>query len=235
MANALTVIGGVAAGLGLMYFLDPDQGRRRRAVMRDQMVHAAHKTGDAMDATSRDLANRARGAAAELRGRLGREEVDDDVLCERVRARVGAVLGRSGGVEVAVREGRVVLGGPILAHEVDRLLRRVAAVRGVEAVENHLEVYAEPGDIPGLQGAGRTPRGAEVFDLMQHRWSPSTRVLTGAAGAGLALWGLRRLDGLGIAVATVGVSLLSRAIANVPLGDLVGVESVRRSTRRVHG
>ena len=90
MANVLSAIGGVTAGLGLMYFLDPDQGWRRRALAKDQMVHAVYKTGDAMDATSRDIANRARGAVAELRGRLRSEAVNDDILRDRVRARVGA-------------------------------------------------------------------------------------------------------------------------------------------------
>jgi len=65
-----------------MYFLDPDQGRRRRAMVRDQMVHAAHKTGDAVDATSRDIANRAKGAVAELRGRLK----DTDITPTEVEA-----------------------------------------------------------------------------------------------------------------------------------------------------
>src|SRR5262245_54973666 len=109
MTNVLNVVGGVAAGLGLMYFLDPDQGRRRRALVRDQMVLAAHKTGDAMDATSRDIANRAKGAVAELRGRFRSEDVNDDVLRERVRARVGAVVGYAVSVGVSVSDGRVTL------------------------------------------------------------------------------------------------------------------------------
>src|SRR5215813_6320515 len=70
LSMLVRLLGATATGLGLMYFLDPDQGRRRRALMRDQMVHAAHKTGDAVDATSRDIANRAKGAVAELRGRF---------------------------------------------------------------------------------------------------------------------------------------------------------------------
>ena len=231
MANVLSVIGGVTAGLGLMYFLDPEQGRRRRALMRDQMVHAAHKTGDAVDATSRDIANRARGAVAELRGRLRNDIVSDDVLRERVRARVGAVVGRSASIDVDVLDGRVTLGGPVLAHDVDRLLRRVAAVRGVLDVDNRLEVHAEPGNVPGLQGAARRPRGGEVFDLMQRNWSPSTRFFTGLTGLGLASWGVRRLDTFGFAMATVGAGLLSRAIANVPITSLTGVEAGRRALR----
>jgi hypothetical protein len=232
MANMLSVVGGVAAGLGLMYFLDPAQGRRRRALVKDQMVHAAHKTGDAVDATSRDIANRAKGAVAELRGRFRHEEVSDDILRERVRARVGAVIGHAASIDVDVDDGRVTLGGPVLAHEVDRLLRRVAAVRGVKDVENRLEVHAEPGDVPGLQGAARTPRGGEVFDLMQRNWSPATRFYTGVAGVALAAWGLRRLDAFGIAIATVGVGLLSRAVANIPISRLSGVEAGRRAIRR---
>ena len=95
------LFGAAATGLGLMYFLDPDQGRRRRALMRDQMVHAAHKTGDAVDATSRDIANRAKGAVAELRGRFRDTHVSDDVLRERVRARIGAVIGHASAMDVS--------------------------------------------------------------------------------------------------------------------------------------
>jgi hypothetical protein len=232
MANALSVIGGVTAGLGLMYFLDPDQGRRRRALVRDQMVHAAHRTGDAMDATSRDIANRAKGAVAELRGRFQHAEVSDDVLRDRVRARVGAVIGHASSIDVDVRDGRVSLRGPVLAHEVDRLLRRVSAVRGVVEVEDRLEVHAEPGNVPGLQGAARAPRGGEVFDLMQRNWSPSTRFFTGLAGAGFTAWGVRRADGPGIALATFGLGLLVRAVANLPLASLSGLEAGRRVLHR---
>src|SRR5438132_5811675 len=65
---------GAAVGAGLMYLLDPEGGRRRRALLRDQLVSAAHKTTDAVDATSRDMTNRARGVVAELRGRFSQSE-----------------------------------------------------------------------------------------------------------------------------------------------------------------
>lgn len=231
MANVVSVIGGVAAGLGLMYFLDPAQGRRRRALVRDQVVHAAHKTGDAVDATSRDIANRAKGAVAELRGRWQNEDVSDDILRERVRARVGAVVGHASSIDVNVSDGQVALTGPVLAHEVERLLRRVAAVRGVKAVHDRLDVHAEPGNVPGLQGASRAPRGGEVLDLMQRDWSPSTRFFTGVTGVVLAAWGLRRFDAFGIAMATVGLGFLSRAIANIPISRLGGIDATRRRAR----
>jgi BON domain-containing protein len=228
----LGLLGAAATGLGLMYFLDPDQGRRRRALMRDQMVHAAHKTGDAVDATSRDIANRAKGAVAELRGRFQDAEVSDDVLRERVRARIGAVIGHAGAIDVEVADGIVTLRGPVLAHEVERLLRRVAAVRGVKGVDDRLDVHAEPGDIPALQGRPRTPRGGEVLDFMQNNWSPTTRLFTGAAGAACVTWGVRRLDSVGLTVAAVGVVLLSRAIANIPVSRLARADIPRRVARR---
>src|SRR5688572_2471758 len=130
--DGLRLLGAMGAGAALMYFLDPITGRRRRALVRDQVVHAAQKTGDAVDATSRDLKNRARGVVAELRGRLDGREVDDETLTERVRARIGAVRGEPAAVQAQVVDGRVILSGPILAEDVDRLIRRVRAVRGVK-------------------------------------------------------------------------------------------------------
>ncbi len=65
MNRALTLLGGLAAGSGLMYMLDPDRGRRRRALVRDKTVSAVKGSGDAISKTTRDLANRAKGAAYE--------------------------------------------------------------------------------------------------------------------------------------------------------------------------
>jgi hypothetical protein len=223
--DLLRVLGGVAAGAALMYAFDPDTGRRRRALVRDQLVHAAHKTTDAVDTTSRDLTNRARGVVADIRGRLQGAEVSDDVLSERVRARIGAVVGHSSAIDVDVEGGRVVLTGPVLADDVDRLRRRVRAVRGVKELEDRLEVHTVPGNVPGLQGGPRPPRGGEVFELWQENWSPAARFLTSLAGVVMIATGLRRFDVVGIAAAATGVGLLSRAATNTSFAR--GVETVR--------
>jgi len=54
-----------AAGALTMYFLDPEQGRRRRALVRDQLVH--YRTVARREAVghAKDLRNRAQGVAAE--------------------------------------------------------------------------------------------------------------------------------------------------------------------------
>jgi hypothetical protein len=209
-----------AAGAGLMYLLDPDRGGRRRALVRHRLVSVAHRTGDAMDATSRDVSNRARGVVAELRSRLVNFEVSDGVLHERVRARIGSVVGHAGAIEAGVVEGRVTLRGPVLADDVDRLVRRVRSVPGVREVINQLDIHDEPGRVPGLQGRARPPRGGEVFELLQTHWSPTARLFAGLAGAAMALWGLRRLDLPGILLTAGGAMLLVRGIRNQPLTSL---------------
>jgi len=178
------VLLGAAIGAGIMYLLDPDGGRRRRALLRDQIVSASHRTSDAVGATSRDVTNRARGVVAELRGRLRREQVDDDVLRERVRARIGSVVGHASTIETHVSDGRVTLRGPVLVEELERLLRRVHSVRGVEEVVNQLEVHDTPGNVPALQGRPRPMQAGEVFDLLPTRWLPASRLMS-VAGAAL--------------------------------------------------
>jgi hypothetical protein len=56
-------------GLGAltMYLLDPEQGRRRRALLRDQWTHAKRVVRERTAGTARDLSNRAYGVAMEAR------------------------------------------------------------------------------------------------------------------------------------------------------------------------
>jgi hypothetical protein len=79
------LIGGMLLGLGVAYLLDPDRGARRRAEVRDKATSAGRRLAENLDATTRDLRNRAAGTAAELRGRFRGEEVDDAIPHEPVR------------------------------------------------------------------------------------------------------------------------------------------------------
>jgi hypothetical protein len=210
------------AGAGLMYLLDPDMGNRRRALMRDRWTRLSRTTGEALDVTSRDVRNRARGVVAELRSRLTPpSHVGDDVLHDRVRARIGQIIGHARSIQVRVDDGSVTLSGPVLQSEVSRLVRRVGRVRGVREVVNALDVHAEPGDVPGLQAAGRVPRGGEVFELMQRNWSPAARAVTTIGGALLVVAGLGRRGGAGLLAATVGAAMLARGTTNTPLTELL--------------
>jgi hypothetical protein len=67
MNHLCNMVSAFALGAGLVYFLDPTSGRRRRGLVRDQFIHGIHKTGDAADAKVRDLRNRAYGTYHEVR------------------------------------------------------------------------------------------------------------------------------------------------------------------------
>jgi hypothetical protein len=149
---------GLSVGAGLMYILDPDKGRRRRALVRDQglrLIDAMGDLGDRLEGITELVTDRVRGIAYETQTRLQNEVVPDDVLIERVRAKLGRVVSHPRAIIVTINQGRVTLGGPILAQEVGRLLTTVRLVRGVKQVENQLEIYETPDNIPSLQGIPR--------------------------------------------------------------------------------
>jgi len=64
MDRALSMLAGVGLGAGLMYILDPQMGRRRRAIARDKLVSAAHEAQETAGIVSRDMRNRAQGLAS---------------------------------------------------------------------------------------------------------------------------------------------------------------------------
>src|ERR687897_2501449 len=133
-------LGGAAIGVALMYFLDPNSGRRRRARTRDKAVHAARVVSEGGKVTARDTVHRVQGAWAEARKMFEQEEVSDDVLIGRVRAELGRVVSHPHAIEVAAGGGHVTLTGPILGHEVRPLLRVTRRVPGVRAVSDQLTV-----------------------------------------------------------------------------------------------
>jgi osmotically-inducible protein OsmY len=102
-------------------------------------VRATRKTHDALDATSRDIANRTSGTVAAARGRWTDERVDDRRLLERVPAKLGRACSHPHAIDADVAEGAVTLRGPILANEVENVLATVRSVRGVQNVTNALD------------------------------------------------------------------------------------------------
>ena len=67
MANGLFYIG---VGAALMYFTDPQQGRKRRADLRNQAEAAAKRAREGRDVVVRDATNRAHGLVIEARRRV---------------------------------------------------------------------------------------------------------------------------------------------------------------------
>ena len=211
-----------------MYFLDPREGRRRRARTRDKMVHAGKRLNEAGKVTARDTVHRAYGVLASARKLLKHEEVSDEVLVERVRAELGRVVSHPHAVEVMADRGHVTVSGPILSEEVRPLLRCVRHVAGAKAVSDRLTVYegAQAQHVSALQGGH--PRPGTRFELLQENWSPAARLAVGAAGAGLLAASLRARAGACAVLGVTGTALLARAAANRGFSSLLGLDGAER-------
>jgi uncharacterized membrane protein len=215
-------IGGAAVGVALMYFLDPNSGRRRRARTRDKVMHAARVVNEGAKVTARDTVHRAQGAWAGAKRLFAHdtEPVEDDILVGRVRAELGRVVSHPHAIEVAASGGHVTLIGPILSYEVRPLLRVVRSVAGVRAVSDQLTVYNEPGNVPSLQGG--EPRPGQRTEFLQENWSPAARVVAGGAGAALMLAATSARGGVCALLGISGGALLARATTNRDLASLAG-------------
>jgi len=233
-----SLLAGLGLGVGLSYFLDPGRGARRRAQLRDRMAHTAAVTRRALGTTTRDAMHRTYGTLAAARHLAQRNtHVDDAVLAERVRAKLGRHVSHPHSVHVTALDGVVTLTGPILAREADDLLHALRRVRGVQEVVERMEIHEQGGHVPALQG-GRAPAG-DHLDMMQEHWAPTTRLLAGAFGAALFGAALARRDMRGIVAGLIGSGLMARAAINVPTNRLTGIASRRRAvdvqkTIRIH-
>lgn len=207
MNTLFGLVSGTALGVLSMYVLDPIAGRRRRAQARDKLIRFQRQAREAAAVTARDLKNRTLGILAERRAAVSGDHVDDAILTERVRSKLGFLVRHPSAIEVRASEGRVTLSGPVLADEVQQLIRGVESVRGVRDVENRLEVHEKPDDVPALQGETEKPTGQRL-DIFQGRWSPSTRFLIGGTGAALLLSANRYPNGLAPLSALLGVGCL---------------------------
>jgi hypothetical protein len=108
----------------------------------------------------------------------------------------------------------------VLASEAPHLVTCVSWVPGVKDVTNNLEIHEEAGNHPALQG-GRERPGTR-FPLFKENWSPTTRLLAGAAGASLMAYCGARRNALGAGLGTAGFLLTTRAITNTDFTHLAG-------------
>jgi uncharacterized membrane protein len=222
-----SLLAGAGVGAGLTYFLDPGRGARRRARVRDTVTHSAKATRRAIGTVGRDVLHRTYGTAASLRSPFRHDRVDDPVVIERVRSKLGRLVSHPHAVEVTSIDGIVALRGPILEHEADSLIRAVRRVVGVCDVIDELERHERPGNIPSLQG-GRPPAVSRL-DAFQPHWAPTTRVMLGTAGAAMMVAGLGKRNAAGTIAALLGAGLAARAATNLPVRRLFGISDRRRA------
>jgi uncharacterized membrane protein len=222
------LISGAAIGAGLMYLADPDRGNRRRSFARDKIVHVFRLLGKVTGKGIRDLVNRTRGIASEAWCTVKPQHTSDQVLLDRVRARIGRTVSHPSAIEVRASNGRVVLAGLVLESEADDLMVAAHSVPGVREVESRLEMHQTGENVPGLQGGSGRMRSRP--QLLREKWAPGTRLLAGAGGAiALALpTGNRSVS---LPRRMMGALLFLRAVTNLPARRIFGLMRGRRAIR----
>jgi len=218
---ARMLINACAAALGAagMYLLDPQRGRRRRALLRDRITSVRARMRRSIGPLKRDSTHRLQGLRARAASPFARGSNADDVLLARVRATLGHHVSHPRAVGVTASGGRVMLTGDVLQAEHDALLRAVRAVNGVAEVEDRLQAHVSAKHVSRLQGG--PARRSRQPDLMQDNWAPATRALVAASGTALVVYGLARDR---VLAAAAGTLLLVRSAANRPLREALGAQ-----------
>lgn len=159
------LFGAACAGAAVAYFFDGQSGRQRRARVRDAFVRAEHAARDAVREREHDLQHRGRGALARLRALWSRGARDDseDVLVERVRARLGHACSHAHAIEVhALGGGRIELFGAVLAREHAGVVSAIRRVGGVRAVDDSLVDRGTDAEVNAFRSASPPAAFARV-------------------------------------------------------------------------
>jgi uncharacterized membrane protein len=217
-------------GAGLMYLLDPQRGRARRARVVNALVHATKAERRLVRKGLRDARQRLQGVTERSR-RMFSEPAMDEVVIGRVRSRLGRAIahGHAHALDIEVKQGRVILRGPVLTAEADTVLRCVRGIAGVREVVDRMERHVTAGAIQGLQGEAK-PREREM-------WTPALQLAAVAGGAGLLGYGALVKRGVeGGLLAATGAALIIRGTVNQPLPRLVSsrAEVMVQKTALVH-
>ena len=147
-------IGGAALGAAATYFFDPVRGHRRRIVLHDKFFSKMNSLKNDSKIFFKNLKSKIFGSVAQVQSKLHPKEQSDETLNQRVRSTFGRQIRHAKAIQTSVTYGIVTLSGPILADEVDKLIKCVKAIPGVQEVVNHLDIYKNAQNISALQGAG---------------------------------------------------------------------------------
>ncbi len=217
MGKLSSLLWGAAIGAGMMYFMDPQNGDRRQAMIRQKVTHWQNEADNAVATATNDLRNRAQGMMAEGMARVSNQGASDQVLKARVRSRLGFLTRHPGAIQVDVQNHTAILSGDILSEEVDHLIHGVSMVQGIDNVQNHMRSHQTAENIPQLQGEGWMPgdNGGQ--------WAPSTRLLATIGAGYLMLYGMARGGIIGFFSRIAGFGLGARALTNMNMDQMLGM------------
>jgi osmotically-inducible protein OsmY len=138
------LLGLIGLGAALTYFLDPSQGRRRRAMFKDRLAATlrrgaarGERVGHAASGKAEGIAQKATHLQEEPKG-----QPDDVTLARKVETEIfrDAEVPK-GQINVNAENGKIVLRGEVGQPEMIRdLEKRARKVQGVSEVENLLHL-----------------------------------------------------------------------------------------------
>jgi hypothetical protein len=139
--NLLGKLGVLAAGALAMYYLDPQMGAQRRALLADLVTSGLRGEAAGGPALRERLARRSYHRAVRV------DPQADAELRARIQARLGRLVSHPRALDVRVENGVVRLSGDVLARERDGLLLQVREMAGVLKLVNATTAHESPGGI----------------------------------------------------------------------------------------
>jgi osmotically-inducible protein OsmY len=136
----------IGIGVGLMYFLDPESGARRRLWLHEKWARPTKREQASLAGAETSSDRVAEAGADDISLTAPNDVATDDELARRVRLALERALPQPPAVEVIAHHGLVILTGQVSVEEQDTVLACVRAVPGVKDVENRIEVRTAAGN-----------------------------------------------------------------------------------------
>jgi len=146
----LKLIFGAVAGFAAAWFLDPNDGTRRRHVVGDKAMKYARRSKDEALRKGSYVAGQVKGKATEVAPGTGREPAEERLNDPALQAKIESEIFRGADapkdkVSVNVEEGIAYLRGEVAdAATIESLVESAARVEGVRGVENLLHTPGQP-------------------------------------------------------------------------------------------
>ncbi len=149
LVTIMTGIGSLGIGAGLMYFMDPNRGRRRRSMLQAQVNHSLRQTGEAINSSMDGLRSRTQDLMDQTRLAITGQRPDS-----RIPAALQGLLAAGGGSlafygrkrknvigTVLSLAGLSMVAGGVASIPIRRMIKRNREQDGIE-VEKMIEIDA---------------------------------------------------------------------------------------------
>lgn len=149
MKNPIGTLGAAAAGALAMYYLDPDLGARRRALLAELVRNGL--PGDRR-------ASRQQRLSPGVYHRLTQSDPQSDAeLRDRIQDRLDHMVSHPRAIDISVENGVVRLSGRVLTKERDGVLEQVQQMPGVQKLVNAMTAHDHPQEIASQSDAELAP------------------------------------------------------------------------------